>query len=195
MFELGSCNFLKPTIWPSHPLHAVIGQLCRGEDVGRSLNFSAKLSFLYLHTITLVTFCKGVYHQKCPWVCSFILTLLHNNTFSSTLECFFFRVALNSSPSDMVGQHASLSCLFWPPEFHLKDQKNTFYTFTFLLWMTVFWKNKQLSSKLKKFLLLHIKDYWFLGCSSHTLKWEGLNCRKKVMSYTSVHQSKFSNVF
>lgn len=39
------CNFPKPTVWHSHPLHARVGQLCRGEKGARIWTFPSATHF------------------------------------------------------------------------------------------------------------------------------------------------------
>lgn len=72
--RLGGGPFIKPTIWQSLPLHALIGQLCGGVEVGRDWTFLPNFLFLkFLHTTSPVTFrtcigvrdCENAQHHPC----------------------------------------------------------------------------------------------------------------------------------
>lgn len=54
--SVNSCSLLRRSIWLSHPLHALTGQLCKGEKVGMGLNFS-----LFLISYTIIS---AIFHVK-----------------------------------------------------------------------------------------------------------------------------------
>lgn len=55
--SVNSCSFLRRSIWLSHPLHVLTGQLCEGEKVGMGLNFS-----LFLISYTIISAIFHVQH-------------------------------------------------------------------------------------------------------------------------------------
>ncbi len=123
------CNFPKPTVRHSHPLHTVIGQLCGGEKVRRVWTSLSSSFFHLLHNY----FCHFSCEQPCArlWmpsrsyhlkICSVIPI---NNIMSppslrqpachSAFQCVRSNFLKTLLTADMVGQHVIWAACFLAP--------------------------------------------------------------------------------